>query len=66
MFLDRVIHFGETLGVQVRVVLQRKTDVLDRGADCGPREITGTKIKYDPNIIPVPCTNTKLSFSEKP
>ena len=64
MFLDRVIHFGETLGDQVKGRSPKKLKSLI-GSQCSPRESTCSKLQYNPYLISVACSNTELSISDK-
>ena len=65
MFLDRVIHFGETLGDQVKGRSPKKSKIVNSGSQCSPRESTCSKLQYDPDLTSVACSNTELSISEK-
>ena len=118
MFLDRVIHFRETLGDQVNArstkklkslievhtvvhvkvpvlsfnmilfscplrVLRpshpfrthgakygkgpfpKKSKIFNRGCQCSPCESTCSKLQYDPYLISVACSYTKISISWK-
>ena len=57
MFLDRVIHFGETLGDQVKGHSPKKLKSLI--------ESTCSEIQYEPYLMSVTCSYTEVSISEK-
>ena len=71
MFLDRVIHFGEPLGDQVKGRSPKKLKSfievpnVNRGSQCSPRESICSKLQYDPYLISVARSYTELSISEK-
>ena len=63
MCLDRVIHFGETLGDQVKGRSLKKLKSLIEVPN-SQRESTSSKLQYDPYLISVACSYTELSISE--
>ena len=65
MFLDRVVHFGENLGEQVKGSSNEKAKIVDRGSLCKAPESTGSKVQYDPYLFSVACSLTELSISGK-
>ena len=65
MFLDRVVHFVENLGEQVKGSSNEKAKIVDRGSLCNAPESKGSKFEYEPNLLSVACSQTKLSVSGK-
>ena len=63
MFLDRVVHFGEKLGEEVKGRSPKK--IVDSGSICSVPDSTGSKLEYDPHLFSVACSQTELSISVK-
>ena len=55
------MHFGETLGDQVKGCSPKKLKSLIEV----PRESTCSKLQYDPYLISVACSYTELSISAR-
>ena len=65
MLLNRVIHFRETLGDEVKGRLPEKANTVNLGFQSSPRESTCSKLQCDPYLISVACSYTELSISAK-
>ena len=64
MFLDRVIHFGETLGDQVKGRSPKKLKSLVEVPNVVNVKVR-SKLQYDPYLISVACSYTELSISDR-
>ena len=64
VFLDRVIHFGQTLGDQVKGGSPKKLKSLIEVPNLVHVKVR-SKIQYDPYLISVECTYTELSILKK-
>ena len=65
MFLDRVVHFGENLGEQVKGRQTRNLKLLIEGSLCNAHESTGSTFEYEPYLFSLACSKTELSVSGK-
>ena len=64
MFLDRVIHFGESLGDRVKGLSPKKLKSLIEVPNVVHVKVyTCFKLQYDPYLISVACSYTELSIS---
>ena len=63
MFLDRVIHFGETLGDQVKGRSPKKLESLIEVPNVSQRGSTCSNLQYDPYLISVARSYPELSIS---
>ena len=56
MFVERVIHFGENLGDQVKGRSPKKAKIVNRVSLCNAAEMTGSKLQFDSYLISVACS----------